>query len=134
MTESVATAADRDHKHHGNIQPKSACEKSRPRYNFQRNSTKASAADEIQCLNLSFPRETRLYTDANLLKTHLFGSVPINKKNVHCDWRKTRDGADLVDEPVSVTLMHKKAYEITWITCTAVYDIKAQTLNCTILT
>jgi len=39
---------------------------------------------------LSFPRETRLYTDAKLLKTRLIGTAPINKKNVHCDWLTTR--------------------------------------------
>jgi len=128
MTESTVTAADWDHKYHGNTQPKSACEIPRPRYNFQGNSTRASTADEIWRQNLSFPRETGLYTDAKILKARLIGTAPINKKNIHCDWSTTRDRADSWDAHQNVVDMLKKAYDITWLSC-FITVCKTQTSN-----
>jgi len=57
-----------------------------------------------------FQREINIYSDAKLLKTHPIGGTPINKKNVLCDWTKTRWRTDPVDEPTFWPQMHKKAY------------------------
>jgi len=70
--------------------------------------------------NVEFQREINIYSDAKLLQRHSIGGTPINKKNVLCDWTKTRGRRGLGRR---TRFWHTHAQKglplITWLTYTA---------------